>query len=284
MKLIRCGAPGSEIPGVELADGSRVDCRAFGADWDGAFFGSDGVERLSRWIESPENRARRLPSDARLGPAVARPTKIVCVGRNYVEHAREMGSSPPEEPVLFFKSTSAIAGPADELVMPRGATKVDWEIELGVVIGRAASYVSVPDALAHVAGYVLHIDYSERAFQKDRGGQWVKGKSCDTFAPIGPFLATRAEVPDPQNLNLRLEVNGVQKQASNTAQMIFSVAELVSYISQFMTLLPGDLVSTGTPGGVGMGFDPPQYLAPGDVVTSAIERLGSQRQVVVAAR
>ncbi len=283
MRLVRFGESGAERPGV-LVDGQGIDCTAFGGDWDERFFGGDGLERLSRWLERPANRVRRIPPDTRLGPVISRPSKIVCVGLNYVDHARETNSRMPSEPVLFFKATSAIVGPNDDLVMPRNATKVDWEVELGVVIGRAARYVSEPDALEHVAGYVLHNDYSERAFQKERGGQWVKGKSCDTFAPIGPFLATREVIPDPQTLALRLEVNGVVKQSSNTAQMVFGVARLVAYISQFMTLLPGDMISTGTPAGVGLGFDPPQFLKVGDVVTLSIDGLGSQRQRVVESR
>src|SRR5436190_4983628 len=263
MKLVRFGERGAERPGV-LLDEHCIDCSTFGSDWDERFFGGDGLERLSHWLEVPANRARNSTANVRFGPAIARPSKIVCVGLNYVDHVRETGAKLPIEPVLFFKATSAIVGPNDDLVMPRGATKVDWEVELGVVIGRVARYVTERDALEHVAGYVLHNDYSERAFQKDRGGQWVKGKSCDTFAPIGPFLATRELVPDPQNLSLRLDVNGVTRQNSNTAQMVFGVAQLVSYISQFMTLLPGDLISTGTPAGVGLGCDPPQFLKEGD--------------------
>jgi len=282
MRLIRFGEVGKESPGV-LWEGAAVDCSAFESDWDERFFAMDGLARLERWLTQPRNRSRIVPAGTRLGPAIARPSKIVCIGKNYREHALELQAAVPTEPVLFFKATSAICGPNDELVMPRGATKIDWEVELGVVIGRVARYVEERDALEHVAGYVLHNDYSERAFQKDRGGQWVKGKSCDTFAPIGPFLATRALVPDPQDLALRLAVNGVTKQESSTARMIFGVAQLVSYISQFMTLLPGDLISTGTPAGVGLGFDPPQFLKAGDVVTSSIDGLGEQRQVVVPA-
>lgn len=283
MKLLRFGPSGRERPGV-LWDDAVLDCSEFGADWDEAFFGGDGLERLSRWLDPPHRRARRVAAEVRLGPPIARPSKIVCIGLNYAEHVRETRAKPPDEPVLFLKATSAIAGPADELVVPRGGTKVDWEVELGVVIGKTARHVDERDALLHVAGYVLHVDYSERAFQKERGGQWTKGKSCDTFAPIGPFLATRDEIPDPQALGLRLEVNGQMRQAAHTSQMIHPVAALVAYISQFMTLNPGDLISTGTPAGVGLGCDPPQYLAPGDVVTSSIDGLGSQRQRVVGPR
>lgn len=283
MKLVRFGPSGEEVPGV-LQDDGIVDCSEFGADWDETFFGGDGLERLARWLDHPSRRVRRLAPGVRLGPAIARPSKIVCIGLNYAEHVRETQAKPPAEPVLFLKATSAIAGPADDLVMPRGGTKVDWEVELGVVIGKLARHVDERDALDHVAGYVLHVDYSERAFQKERGGQWVKGKSCDTFAPIGPFLATRDEIPDPQALGLRLEVNGQGKQSAHTSQMIHPVSALVAYISQFMTLLPGDLVSTGTPAGVGLACDPPQFLAPGDVVTSSIDGLGSQRQRVVGPR
>jgi 2,4-didehydro-3-deoxy-L-rhamnonate hydrolase len=284
MKLIRFGPMGREKPGVLLADGARIDASSFGEDWNEAFFGSDGPARLATWLSTHATSAPRVAADVRLGSAIARPSKILCIGLNYVDHARETKAPLPKEPVLFFKSTTALSGPNDDVQIPRGGTKVDWEVELGVVIGKTARYVDEAHALEHVAGYVLHNDYSERAFQLERGGQWVKGKSCDTFAPVGPFLATRDEIPDPQALAMKLDVNGVVKQNGHTSNMVFGVAHIVSYLSQFMTLLPGDLISTGTPAGVGLGFDPPQFLKAGDVVTLSIEKLGSQRQKLAQAR
>jgi 2-keto-4-pentenoate hydratase/2-oxohepta-3-ene-1,7-dioic acid hydratase in catechol pathway len=281
MKLIRFGAPGDEKPGVVLDDGTRVDCGALGADWNEAFFGSGGVRKLRSWLGTNAARAPRIDKRERLGPCIARPSKIICIGLNFVDHARETRAKIPEEPVIFFKSTTALSGPEDDVIIPRGGTKVDWEVELGVVIETTARYVSEARALEHVAGYVLHNDYSERAFQLERGGQWVKGKSCDTFAPVGPWLATSEEVPDPQKLAMWLKVNNEMRQNGNTSNMIFGVAKLVSYVSQFMTLLPGDLISTGTPAGVGLGFDPPLFLKHGDVVELGIDRLGQARQRIV---
>jgi 2-keto-4-pentenoate hydratase/2-oxohepta-3-ene-1,7-dioic acid hydratase in catechol pathway len=278
MKLIRFGAPGKERPGVMLADGRRVDASGFGADYDEGFFGSNGVERLARWLAKEGRAAPTVGDDVRQGPPLCRPSKIVCVGLNYRDHAKETGQALPAEPVLFFKSTTAVSGPNDDVVIPKSSTKTDWEVELAVVIGRRASYVEKDAALQHVAGYVLHNDYSERAFQLERGGQWVKGKSCDTFAPLGPFLATPDEIPDVHNLPMWLKVNGETKQSSSTKELVFDVPTLVSYISQFMTLLPGDIISTGTPAGVGLGQKPPRFLAPGDVVELGIEGLGSSRQ------
>jgi 2-keto-4-pentenoate hydratase/2-oxohepta-3-ene-1,7-dioic acid hydratase in catechol pathway len=218
----------------------------------------------------------------RLGPPLCRPSKIVCIGLNYRDHARETGAEIPKEPVIFFKATTSLVGPNDSLVIPKNATKVDWEVELAVVIGKKALYVSKQNAFGFVAGYALHNDYSERSFQLERGGQWVKGKSADTFAPLGPFLATRDEIPDPGNLQLWLKVNGQMRQNSTTQNMIFDVATLVSYVSEFMTLLPGDVISTGTPAGVGLGMKPPVYLTAGDVVELGIERLGESRQQVAS--
>jgi 2,4-didehydro-3-deoxy-L-rhamnonate hydrolase len=279
MKLIRFGQPGHEHPGLLLPDGRRIDASAFGSDYDEAFFGGDGLARLSAWAATHAASAPTVDPSVRLGPCIARPSKIVCVGLNYADHAKESGMEPPREPILFFKSTSALVGPDDDLLIPRGSQKTDWEVELAVIIGKKASYVSEADAMRHVAGYALHNDYSERAWQLERGGQWVKGKSCDTFAPIGPFLATQDELTDPHNLNLWLTVNGKTYQNSTTAQMIFNVPQLVSYISQFMTLLPGDVISTGTPPGVGLGIKPePVFLKAGDVVELGIEGLGSSRQ------
>jgi|SRR5690242_2792449 len=278
MKLIRFGRRGAERPGLLLPDGRRIDASGFGADYDEAFFGSDGLERLARWLAKAGGRAPVVPASERLGPPLARPSKIVCVGLNYRDHARESGMAVPGEPVLFFKATSAITGPEDDVVIPRCGTKLDWEVELAVVMGRRAAYVEREDALGHVAGYVLHNDYSERAFQLERGGQWVKGKSCDTFAPLGPLLATRDEIPDVHDLAIWLKVNGETRQSSSTRELIFDVPTLVSYISQFMTLLPGDVISTGTPPGVGLGMRPPRYLVAGDVVELGIEGLGTARQ------
>ena len=283
MKLIRFGAPGSARPGVQLEDGTRIDASAFGADYDEHFFGGHGLARLRDWVAANGARARRIAPAERLGPPICRPSKIVCVGLNFRDHAAESGMDIPREPVLFFKSTTALAGPNDPLVLPRNSTKVDWEVELAVVIGAKASYVAREDAPRHIAGYALHNDYSERAFQLERGGQWVKGKSADTFAPIGPFLATPDEIKDPGGLQMWLTVNGVMRQQSTTANMIFDVPTLVSYISEFMTLLPGDVISTGTPAGVGLGIKPdPVYLKEGDVVELGIEGLGDSRQTVIA--
>ena len=283
MKLVRCGPPGLERPGVQLDDGARVDASDCATDFDEAFFAGDGLFELEEWVRRHAASAPRFDASARIGPPFARPSKIVCIGLNFRDHAAESGMTLPAEPVIFFKSTTAIVGPHDDLVIPKGASKVDWEVELAVVIGRRARYATVARALEHVAGYVLHNDYSERGFQLERGGQWVKGKSADTFAPVGPFLATAGEVPDPGDLGMWLTVNGEPVQKSTTANMVFDVATLVSYVSEFMTLLPGDVISTGTPAGVGLGMKPaPRYLKPGDVVELGIDRLGTQRQRVVA--
>lgn len=282
MKLIRFGAPGRERPGLLLPDGRRIDASGFGTDYDEAFFGSDGLARLARWLERAGRTAPAVSDTARLGPPVCRPSKIICIGLNYRDHARETGQEVPKEPVLFFKATSALCGPNDDVLIPRQGTKLDWEVELAVVIGRRATYVERAHALEHVAGYVLHNDYSERAFQLERGGQWVKGKSCDTFAPLGPFLATPDELRDIHDLSLWLKVNGEMRQRSSTRELVFDVPALVSYISQFMTLLPGDVISTGTPAGVGLGLKPPHYLVAGDVVELGIDGLGSARQQIRA--
>jgi len=280
MKLIRFGERGQEKPGVLLKDGIRVDASGFGSDYDEAFFGGGGLTKLNSWLSKNASSAPRVAPSTRLGPPVCRPSKIVCIGLNYRDHAAETKAEAPKEPVLFFKATTSLVGPNDDLVRPRNATKVDWEVELAVVIGRRALYVSKEQALGHVAGYALHNDYSERGFQLERGGQWVKGKSADTFAPLGPFLATPDEIPNVGNLPMWLKVNGQSRQNSSTANMIFDVATLVSYVSQFMTLLPGDVISTGTPAGVGLGMNPPVYLQPGDVVELGIEGLGESRQQV----
>jgi 2,4-diketo-3-deoxy-L-fuconate hydrolase len=283
MKLARFGQPGSERPGLLLDDGTRLDASEVTGDYDEAFFGGDGLRALRAWVAARGAAAPRVPADARLAAPVTRPSKIVCIGLNFRDHAAESGMDLPREPVMFFKATTALAGPNDPVVIPRGGTKLDWEVELAVVIGAKASYVDEARALEHVAGYALHNDYSERAFQLERGGQWVKGKSADTFAPLGPFLATPDEIADPHALGMWLTVNGAMRQQSSTANMIFNVPALVSYVSQFMTLLPGDVISTGTPAGVALGMKPaPVYLQPGDVVELGIDGLGRSRQDVAA--
>jgi 2-keto-4-pentenoate hydratase/2-oxohepta-3-ene-1,7-dioic acid hydratase in catechol pathway len=283
MKLIRFGDAGAERPGLQQPDGTRVDASAFGEDYDERFFGSDGLRRLGEWADREAARAPAVPSTTRLGPPIARPSKIVCIGLNYRDHAAESGMEIPREPVIFLKATSSLAGPNDAVVMPRNGSKLDWEVELAVVIGARTAYVSREQSAACIAGYVLHNDYSERAFQLERGGQWVKGKSADTFAPLGPFLATLDEIPDPQRLKLWLRVNGEPRQQGTTANMIFDVPTIVSYVSEFMTLLPGDVISTGTPAGVGMGIKPsPVYLREGDVVTLGIDGLGEATQRVAS--
>lgn len=284
MKLIRFGAPGEERPGAILDNGQHIDVSGAFSDYDEAFFADDGVDALRRWCEQNADTAPLVPEDVRLGPPIARPSKIVCIGLNFRDHARESGSELPDEPVIFSKATSAITGPNDDVIIPKGSTKTDWEVELGIVIGRRASYVSEDEAMDYVAGYLLHNDYSERTFQIERSGQWVKGKSCDTFAPLGPFLATRDEIPDVHDLDMWLTVNGELRQDGSTRDMVFGVPQLVSYLSQFMSLLPGDVISAGTPAGVGLGLDPPQYLQPGDVVELGIEGLGQARQRLRAYR
>ncbi len=282
MKLIRFGAEGQEKPGVQLANGTKIDVSAFGTDYNEEFFGNGGIEKLSAWLEENQDSCPEIGDSVRLGAPLTRPSKIVCVGLNYAQHAAESGMDVPKEPVLFFKATSALVGPNDNIVIPKGSTKTDWEVELSIVIGKKASYVEEADAFDHIAGYVLHNDVSERAFQLERSGQWVKGKSCDTFAPVGPFIATKDEIKDPNNLNLWLKLNGNIMQNSSTSDFIFNVQEVVSHISQFMTLLPGDIISTGTPFGVGFGLRPELYLKPGDVVELGIEGLGTSQQNVVA--
>jgi 2-keto-4-pentenoate hydratase/2-oxohepta-3-ene-1,7-dioic acid hydratase in catechol pathway len=284
MKLVRFGPVGKEAPGVLLEDGTRLDCRAVAQDWNEAFFAHGGLERLAAWLAASASTAPRVPSDARWASCVARPSKIICIGLNFVDHAKETGKDIPTEPVIFFKATTALCGPNDDVHIPIGGTKLDWEVELAFVIGKEARHVPVEKALEYVAGYSLHNDYSERAFQLEHGGQWVKGKSCDTFAPLGPYMATRDEVPDPQNLAMKLEVNGVLRQNGHSNNMVFGVAHLVSYLSRYMTLLPGDVISTGTPAGVGLGFNPPIYLREGDVVSLSIDKLGASRQRVVQER
>jgi 2-keto-4-pentenoate hydratase/2-oxohepta-3-ene-1,7-dioic acid hydratase in catechol pathway len=283
MKLLRFGRAGEERPGLELATGERVDASACVSDYDERFFADGGMAELRGWAERDAADAPRVRPDERLGPPLARPSKIVCIGLNFRDHAEESGMAWPAEPVVFFKSTTALTGPNDDVVMPKGGTKLDWEVELAVVIGRRASYVDEREALGHVAGYALHNDYSERGFQLERGGQWVKGKSADSFAPLGPWIVTPDDIANPQQLGMWLTVNGETKQQGSTANMIFGLATLVSYVSQFMTLLPGDVISTGTPAGVALGMKPePRYLQAGDVVSLGIDRLGSSTQRVVA--
>lgn len=278
MKLIRFGEPGKEKPGVELEDGTRIDVSSFGSDFDENFFGNDGIQKLEKWLAANNDANKPVPEGSRLGPPIFKPSKLICIGLNYAKHAEESGATVPDEPVIFFKATSAIVGPNDDVIIPKNSKKTDWEVELGIVIGKKASYVSKEEAMHHVAGYVLHNDYSEREFQLERAGQWVKGKSCDTFAPLGPYVVTKDEISDPQNLNLWLKLNGEIKQQSNTSDMVFGVAEVVSYLSQFMSLMPGDVISTGTPFGVGMGLKPQRYLKSGDVIELGIDGLGTSKQ------
>lgn len=278
MKLIRFGKINEEKPGVLLPSGKKIDVSAHVEDYNEDFFTNDGIKLLEQWLEKNLNTCPIIADNIRLGAPIFRPSKIICVGLNYAKHAAESGMDVPKEPVLFFKSSSAIVGPFDPIVIPKGSEKTDWEVELAVIIGKKASYVSKENALSHIAGYVLHNDVSERAFQLERSGQWVKGKSCDSFAPLGPFIATADEINDPNNLDLWLKVNNETMQNSNTSDFIFNVQEVISYISQFMTLLPGDIISTGTPSGVGLGLDPPTFLKAGDVVELGIEKLGTSMQ------
>jgi 2-keto-4-pentenoate hydratase/2-oxohepta-3-ene-1,7-dioic acid hydratase in catechol pathway len=285
VKLVRVGPPGRERPGLELSDGTRVDTSGLTRDYDEQFFERDGLQALARWIPAGASVAPRFDPAERLGPPIARPSKIVCIGLNFRDHAAESGMDLPAEPVIFFKSTTALAGPNDPVVIPKNGSKLDWEVELAIVIGARCAYAPREHAYDFVAGYTLHNDYSERSFQLERGGQWVKGKSADTFAPLGPFLATRDEIPDPHALPMWLTVNGEVRQKGTTANMVFGVPALVSYVSEFMTLLPGDVISTGTPAGVGLGMRPePRYLRAGDDVELGIEGLGRSRQVVVQYR
>jgi 2,4-diketo-3-deoxy-L-fuconate hydrolase len=283
MRLARFGEAGKEIPGIFSQDNQGRDVSAFGEDYDAAFFSGDGINRLQSWLKENEKRCPQMNAVTRIGCPVKNPSKIVCIGLNYSDHARESNMQLPPEPVIFFKSTTAITGPNDNVTIPRNSTKTDWEVELAVVVGKKASYVDEKDAAAYIAGYTLHNDYSERAFQLERAGQWVKGKSCDTFAPVGPWLATQDEIADVDNLRLWLTVNGKMMQDSNSHNLVFKIPFLVSYVSQFMTLLPGDIISTGTPHGVGMGQKPePFYLKAGDVVELGIDGLGSAKQHLVA--
>ena len=284
MKLIRFGEIGREKPGVLLEDGTRLDASGFGANYDEEFFANGGLTKLRNWLAKQGGSALHVRGSVRLGPPICRPSKIVCIGLNFRDHAEESGMDIPKEPVIFFKATSSLVGPNDPLVIPKNAAKVDWEVELAIVMEKRASYVSRENALDYVAGFALHNDYSERSFQLERGGQWVKGKSADSFAPLGPLLATKEEIRDFNQLGMWLKVNGEFRQRGSTSNMICDVPGLVAYVSEFMTLLPGDVISTGTPAGVGMGMKPPQYLKAGDVVELGIDRLGESRQQVVEYR
>lgn len=281
MKLIRFGEAGKEKPGVIIGE-KMFDTSSIVEDYNEAFFDNDGLGKLKHALAA-NPALPEVSNEVRLGSPVARPSKIICIGLNYVDHCRETNAPIPEEPVIFFKSTTALCGPNDNLVIPRNSEKTDWEIELAFVVGKKASYVSEADAMNYVAGYCLHNDYSERAYQLERGGQWAKGKGCDTFAPLGPFLATTEEIADVNNLPMWLTVNGKKYQNSNTSNLIFKIPFLVHYLSQFMTLLPGDVISTGTPPGVGLGIKPePVYIKAGDVIELGIDGLGSSKQVAVA--
>lgn len=284
MKLMRVGEPGQERPCVRVDETTILDVSSLVDDFDGPWLDGGGIERLRRNLEERASDFPRVDAGERIGAPVARPGNIPAIGLNYADHAKEAGMAIPEEPVLFAKAVSAYCGPNDTVLIPRGSTKTDWEVELGVVIGKTANYV--PDeaaAMDHVAGYCIVNDVSERDFQLHRGPTWIKGKSAKTFCPTGPWLVTRDEVPDPQNLAMTLKVNGEVRQSGNTNTMIFGVSHLVWYLSQFFVLEAGDLIATGTPPGVGMGMKPPQYLKPGDVMELEIEGLGQQRQELAQA-
>lgn len=281
MKLIRWGAAGREKTGVIIND-TNYDTSAFGGDYNEEFFENNGLQRLESFLKANTGKLLPVPVGERIGSPIARPSKIICIGLNYADHAKETNAPLPVEPIIFMKSTTAMVGPFDEITIPKNSVKTDWEVELAVIIGKKASYVEAADALDYVAGYALHNDVSEREFQIERNGTWDKGKGCDTFAPIGPFLATPDEIEDLDNLRLWLTVNGVMMQDGNTSNFIFNVPFVVAYVSQFMTLLPGDVISTGTPAGVGLGFKPPIFLKEGDVVELGIEGLGKARQEVKA--
>lgn len=279
MKLIRFGQAGAERPGLQLEDGKRVAIPTEFGDYDERFFETGQLNKLSEWASKEAAAAPEVSESERLGPPTCRPSKIICVGLNYSDHAKESGMEPPSEPVLFFKATTAYCGPYDALEIPKNSKKTDWEVELALVIGKRAKQVARDSALDYLAGYVLHNDYSEREWQLEGTGQWVKGKSADTFAPCGPWMATCDEIADPHDLNLWLKLNGETLQQGNTSNFIFDIPTVISYISNYMTLLPGDIISTGTPAGVGLGFDPPVYLKSGDVVELGVDGLGVQRQI-----
>ena len=284
MRLIRFGPKGKEKPGILSGENVRLDLSGNFSDWNATFFADDGLSRLAEVAASKARSLAEVSASERWGAPVARPGKVICIGLNYSDHAKESGMPVPAEPIVFLKASNTVVGPYDEVLVPQTSVKTDWEVELGVVIGVEARYVeSVEAAAAHIGGYCVSHDVSERTFQLERGGQWTKGKSCDTFNPLGPWLATPDQIADPANLAMSLRVNGEYRQRGNTATMIFNPAYLVHYLSQFMTLEPGDLISTGTPPGVGLGMKPPQYLKARDVVDLEIDGLGSQRQVFVDA-
>lgn len=279
MKLVRFGNQGNEKTGIQTEEGI-YDVSAFGKEYDPAFLAGDGIPKLQKWWEQNKSQCPKVSDKVRLGPPVKGVSKLICIGLNYADHAKETNASTPEEPIIFFKATSSIVGPDDQVVIPKNSNKTDWEVELAVVIGKKASYVSEGEAMDYIAGYCLHNDYSEREFQLEKGGQWVKGKSCDTFAPLGPWLVSKDEITDLDNLRLWLTVNGKSMQDGNTSNLIFKIPFLVSYLSRFMSLLPGDIISTGTPAGVGLGMNPQVYLKEGDVVECGIDGLGKSRQVL----
>jgi 2-keto-4-pentenoate hydratase/2-oxohepta-3-ene-1,7-dioic acid hydratase in catechol pathway len=283
---MRVGAPGAEKPVVRVDDRSYVDVSDLVTDFDESFFGGDGIRRLAEPVAERIAAGETAPfGDQRIGAPIARPHQILCIGLNYRDHAAETGQAVPDEPILFTKSPNTLVGPNDDIRIPRGSTKTDWEVELGIVIGGRTSYLEkVEDAAAAIAGYVLVNDVSERTFQMERGGQWSKGKSAETFNPAGPWLATPDEIPDVLHLGMTLDVNGVRRQTGNTHTMIFDPYFIVHHLSQFMVLEPGDLINTGTPPGVGMGHDPQVWLQAGDVVELSIDRLGSARQNVIGPR
>jgi 2,4-diketo-3-deoxy-L-fuconate hydrolase len=281
MKLIRFGEPGKEKPGICI-NNEYFDTSGFIKDYDEAFFANGGIPHLAWMSEQHRTMLPRVAPGTRLGSPVARPSKILCIGLNYADHAKETNATPPPEPVIFMKATTALAGPFDDVIIPRNSRKTDWEVELAVVIGQKASYVNEANAMDYVAGYCLHNDISEREFQLERSGTWDKGKGCDTFAPMGPWMVTKDEITDVNQLNLWLKVNGKTMQQGTTANLIFNIPFLIAYTSQFMTLLPGDIISTGTPAGVGLGFNPPVYLNPGDVMELGIDGLGTSKQKCVA--
>ncbi|MEJ7739751.1 MAG: fumarylacetoacetate hydrolase family protein [Chitinophagaceae bacterium] len=281
MKLIRHGAVEEEKTGVIIND-IMYDTSAFGEDYHETFFRTEGLRRLQAFITDQQENLPELENGTRLGPPVARPSKIVCIGLNYADHARETKAAIPLEPILFFKSTTALCGPYDNIILPKNSKKTDWEVELAVVIGRKASYIMEEEAEHYIAGYCLHNDISEREFQLERGGTWDKGKGCDSFAPMGPYLATTDEIPDINNLRLWLKVNDEIRQDGNTSNLIFRIPHIIAYVSQFMTLLPGDIISTGTPAGVGLGSNPPVFLKEGDRVELGIDGLGVSKQQVRA--
>jgi len=281
MKLIRFGEMNKEKPGICIND-INYDVSDFIYDYDAAFFANDGLSHLAWMVEKGKATDHEVPAGARIGCPVANPSKIICIGLNYADHAKETGAATPLEPVIFLKATSSVSGPYDNIVIPKNSIKTDWEVELAVVISKKASYVDEDKAMDHVAGFVLHNDVSEREFQLERGGTWDKGKGCDSFAPLGPWLVTADEIKELNNLRLWLKVNGHLMQDGNTANLIFDIPFLISYTSRFMTLLPGDIIFSGTPAGVGLGFKPPIYLKKGDVVELGIDGLGTAKQSCVA--